>query len=68
MAVCTKSDIPQSVERAPIDVILNFHPYHFPTTNMFSTSGGIISHRSYATELFKEGYNCVYIQKHTVKI
>ena len=34
----------------------------------FSSSGGTISHRSYATELLKGGYNCVYTRKHTFKI
>ena len=67
MAVCTKSDIPQSVERAPIDVILNFHPYHFPTTNMLSTSGGTISQGSYATQLLKKGYSNVYIKFEPLK-
>ena len=55
------------MERAPIDVILNFHPYHSQTTNTFSTSGGIISHGSYATQLLKKEQSYVYIKFEPLK-
>jgi len=46
---------------------LNFHPYHSQTTNTFSTSGSIISHGSYATQLLKMGYSHVYIKFEPLK-